>query len=256
MKTINIVILDSSEDFLSELKSYFDADVSFNVCGVSANGNVGISFINQFKPDVVILNLVLSGTDGFGVMDYIRQNKLPCSVIVVSNFGDDKIVNSAIARGAKYYFVKPVSAENIAQRIGDILNETAPAYNVSSEVRDKRRVASLDEKISNIFISIGIPPHIKGYQYLREGIKMAIENPSIINNVTKELYPNIGKKFDTSASKVERAIRHAIEVAWNRGRVDAINAIFGVRVYIGSERPTNSEFIALVADKLILEDLI
>ena len=166
------------------------------------------------------------------------------------------LVNSAIARGAKYYFVKPVSAENIAQRIGDILNETAPAYNVSSEVRDKRRVASLDEKISNIFISIGIPPHIKGYQYLREGIKMAIENPSIINNVTKELYPNIGKKFDTSASKVERAIRHAIEVAWNRGRVDAINAIFGVRVYIGSDRPTNSEFIALVADKLILEDLI
>ncbi len=256
MKTINIVILDSSEDFLSELKSYFDADSAFNVCGVSANGNVGISFINQFKPDVVILNLVLSGTDGFGVMDYIRQNKLPSNVIVVSNFGDDKMVNSAIARGAKYYFVKPVSAENIAQRIGDILNERAPAYNVSAEVRDKRRVASLDEKISNIFISIGIPPHIKGYQYLREGIKMAIENPSIINNVTKELYPNIGKKFDTSASKVERAIRHAIEVAWNRGRVDAINAIFGVRVYIGSERPTNSEFIALVADKLILEDLI
>ena len=269
MKTINIVILDSSEDFLSELKSYFDADSAFNVCGVSANGNVGISFINQFKPDVVILNLVLSGTDGFGVMDYIRQNKLPSNVIVVSNFGDDKMVNSAISRGAKYYFVKPVSAENIAQRIGDILNERAPAYNVSAEVRDKRRVASLDEKISNIFISIGIPPHIKGYQYLREGIthikgyqylregiKMAIENPSIINNVTKELYPNIGKKFDTSASKVERAIRHAIEVAWNRGRVDAINAIFGVRVYIGSERPTNSEFIALVADKLILEDLI
>lgn len=256
MKTINIVILDSSEDFLSELKSYFDADSAFNVCGVSANGNVGISFINQFKPDVVILNLVLSGTDGFGVMDYIRQNKLTSNVIVVSNFGDDKMVNSAIARGAKYYFVKPVSAENIAQRIGDILNERAPAYNVSAEVRDKRRVASLDEKISNIFISIGIPPHIKGYQYLREGIKMAIENPSIINNVTKELYPNIGKKFDTSASKVERAIRHAIEVAWNRGRVDAINAIFGVRVYIGSERPTNSEFIALVADKLILEDLI
>ena len=122
-------------------------------------------------------------------------------------------------------------------------------------MRDKRRAASLDEKISNIFISIGIPPHIKGYQYLREGIKMAVENPAIINSVTKELYPSIGEKFNTTASKVERAIRHAIEVAWNRGRIDAINAIFGARVYIGSERPTNSEFIALVADKLILEDL-
>ncbi len=256
MKNINIVILDSSEEFSDELKNYFDRTEDFNVCGVSANGNVGISLINQFKPDVVILNLVLSGTDGLGVMDYIKQNKLACAIIVVSNFGDDKIIDTAIARGAKYYFVKPVSAENVAQRIRDVLNDKVPSYNIAADVRDKRRVASLDEKISNIFISIGIPPHIKGYQYLREGIKMAVENPSIINSVTKELYPEIGKKFATTASKVERAIRHAIEVAWNRGRVDAINAIFGVRVYIGSERPTNSEFIALVADKLILEDLI
>lgn len=256
MKPANIVILESNEDYLTELKRYFDDNDDFNVCGASANGNVGISFINQFKPDVVVLNLMLSGIDGFGVMDYIRNNKLPTKVIVISNFSDDKIVNSAISYGAKYYFVKPVSVQNIGDRIKDILSEQTLDYKVSADVRDKRRVNSLDEKISNIFISIGIPPHIKGYQYLREGIKMAIENPPIINNVTKELYPNIGKKFNTTASKVERAIRHAIEVAWNRGRVEAINAIFGVRVYIGSERPTNSEFIALVADKLILEELI
>lgn len=255
MKNINIVILTGSEDFACELKSCLERGEQFNVCGTSNNGNVGIGLINQFKPDVVILDLVLGGTDGLGVMDYIRQNKLACAVMVVSGFGDDKIVNTAIARGARYYFVKPVSAENVVARIRDVLNDRAPSYNVSAEVRDKRRAASLDEKISNIFISIGIPPHIKGYQYAREGIKMAIENPSVINSVTKELYPAIGAKFKTSASKVERAIRHAIEVAWNRGRVDAINAIFGVRVYIGSERPTNSEFIALVADKLILEDL-
>jgi two-component system response regulator (stage 0 sporulation protein A) len=255
MKTANIVILESNEDFLNELKNYFSDNADFNVCGVTSNGNVGISFINQYKPDVVILNLVLAGVDGFGVMDYIKKNNLNSSVIVVSNFSDDKIVNSAISYGAKYYFVKPVSAQNIGDRIRDILSEQTVDYKVSADVRGKRRVNTLDEKISNIFISIGIPPHIKGYQYLREGIKMAIEEPSIINNVTKELYPNIGKKFDTSASKVERAIRHAIEVAWNRGRIDAINAIFGVRVYIGSERPTNSEFIALVADKLILEEL-
>lgn len=256
MKTSNIVILESNEKFLGELKEFFDADPDFNVCGASSNGNVGISFINQFKPDAIILNLVLSGVDGFGVMDYIKNNRLPCNVIVVSNFADDKIVNTAISYGAKYYFVKPVSAQNVADRLKDMLSEQTISYKVSSGVRDKRRAGTIDEKISNIFISIGIPPHIKGYQYLREGIKMAIENPSIINNVTKELYPSIAKKFDTTASKVERAIRHAIEVAWNRGRVEAINAIFGVRVYIGSERPTNSEFIALVADKLILEELI
>lgn len=255
MKTSNIVILDSNEEFLTELKNYLDEIPEFNVCGVSNNGNVGIGFINQFKPEVVILNLVLSGIDGFGIMDYIKSNRLACNVIVVSNFADDKIVNSAISYGAKYYFVKPVNVQNVADRVRDVLSEQTSEYKVSASVRDKRRVSSIDEKISNIFISIGIPPHIKGYQYLREGIKMAIENPSIINNVTKELYPSIGEKFETSASKVERAIRHAIEVAWNRGRVDAINAIFGVRVYIGSERPTNSEFIALVADKLILEEL-
>ena len=120
----------------------------------------------------------------------------------------------------------------------------------------KRRPMSIEEKISEIFISIGIPPHIKGYNYLREGIKMTIENPYIINSVTKELYPSIAKKFDTTASKVERAIRHAIEVAWNRGRIEAVNAIFGARIYLGAEKPTNSEFIALVADKLILENLV
>lgn len=256
MKTANIVILESSQEFLDELKNYLDEKEGFNVCAVSGSGNAGVEYIERYKPDAVITNLVLSGRDGFAVLDFIRDNCPECCVIVVSNFSDEKIVNSAIAHGAKYYFVKPVNPQSIAERVRDILSETTSEYMVAADVRAKRRAASVDEKISNIFISIGIPPNIKGYVYLREGIKMAIENPSIINNVTKELYPNIGNKFDTSASKVERAIRHAIEVAWNRGRVEAINAIFGVRVYIGSERPTNSEFIALVADKLILEELL
>lgn len=255
MKKANIVIFESSEEFLEELKNYLDGREDFNVCAVTGNGNAGIEYIEQYKPDVAILNLVLSGKDGFAVLDYIRDNHPEVRTIVVSNFSDERIINSAIAHGAKYYFVKPVDPRNIAERIEDVLAENALEYR-SAEIRAKRKVTSVDEKISNIFISIGIPPHIKGYAYLREGIKMAIENPAVINNVTKELYPNIGKKFDTTASKVERAIRHAIEVAWNRGRVDAINAIFGVRVYIGSERPTNSEFIALVADKLILEELL
>jgi two-component system response regulator (stage 0 sporulation protein A) len=256
MKSISILILESNEEFLNELTNCFADNEKYNVCGSSSNGNVGVSLLNQYRPNVVILNLVLSGLDGFGVMDFIKKSNLQCNIIVVSNFSDEKIVNSAIAHGAKYYFVKPVNTLNIIDRVNDIMSEQQLNYKVSADVRDKRRVNSLDEKISNIFISIGIPPHIKGYQYLREGVKMAIETPSIINNVTKELYPNIGKKFDTTASKVERAIRHAIEVAWNRGRVDTINAIFGVRVYIGSEKPTNSEFIALVADKLILEELL
>lgn len=256
MKTANIVILESSEDFLSELKNYFEGRQEFNICAVSGSGTAGIEYIDQYKPDVVILNLVLSGRDGFSVLDHIRNECQGCRAIVVSNFSDEKIISSAISHGASYYFVKPVDPQSIAERVTDILSERAAGYKIAEDVRSKRRAASVDEKISNIFISIGIPPHIKGYVYLREGIKMTIENPAIINNVTKELYPSIAEKFSTTASKVERAIRHAIEVAWNRGRVDAINAIFGVRVYIGSERPTNSEFIALVADKLILEELL
>lgn len=252
----SVIILDNSKDFAFSLNNAFNNVETFEVCGISTDGNVGIKLIEDKNPDVVILNLVLTGIDGFGVLDYIKKNDRNCKVIVVSNFSDDSIISSAISRGAKYYFVKPVDVNTIIDRVKDIINEKANEYKVSSEIRDKRRACSIDEKISNIFISIGIPPHIKGYAYLRESVKMAIETPSIINNVTKQLYPNVACKFNTSASKVERAIRHAIEVAWNKGRIDSINAIFGVRVYIGSERPTNSEFIALVADKLILEELI
>lgn len=255
MKSANVVILESNEEFLKELKTCFDETDGFNVCGTSGNGRAGINLIAQYRPEIAIIDTVLYGEDGLGVMDYVRGNDIPCNMFILSNFADDNLVNKTIARGAKYYFVKPVSAQTVCERIKEVSEEKAPDYLVSAQTRDKRRVNSLDEKISNIFISIGIPPHIKGYQYLREGIKMTVENPSAINCVTTELYPGIAEKFDTSASKVERAIRHAIEVAWNRGRTEAINSIFGARVYIGSERPTNSEFIALVADKLILESL-
>lgn len=250
-----IVILEGNEEFLGELRTCFEEHADFTVCGAASNGNAGIGIINQFKPDVVLLDTVLSGEDGFSVMKYVRENLPSCAMFVVSGFSDDKLVSKAISRGAKYYFVKPVSASTVCERVKDVLEEQSTEYLVAPQGRDKRRVTSLDEKISNIFISIGIPPHIMGYQYLREGIKMTIEDPSIINNVTKRLYPEIGERYKTTASKVERAIRHAIEVAWNRGRVDAVNSIFGVRVYIGNDRPTNSEFIALVADKLIFEGL-
>ena len=156
--------------------------------------------------------------------------------------------------GASYYLVKPFSIQTAIERIRELMKDKPDQ---SKEITvSKRKPVTIEEKISEIFISIGIPPHIKGYGYLREGIKMTIEKPYIINSVTKELYPSIAKKFSTTASKVERAIRHAIEVAWNRGRIDAINAIFGARIYLGSEKPTNSEFIALVADKLILENMV
>ncbi len=255
MNMAKIAIFERSEEFLTELKNYFDETEGFTVCASATTGDAAIETLKTATPNVAIIDPMLKGVDGIKLLDHIRAVCPECLSIIISDFDNEKIVNLAINHGAVYYFVKPITPQNIAERVKDILSDRSASYKVTNELRDKRRVVSIDEKISNIFTTIGIPPHIKGYAYLREGIKMAVEDQSVINKVTKELYPKIGEKFETSASKVERAIRHAIEVAWNRGRTEAISSVFGARVYIGSERPTNSEFIALVADKLLLEYL-
>lgn len=250
-----IAIFENNEELLNELRGSISGEEGYEVCAASANGNEAIELIKKTSPDVALIDLVLTGLDGFGVLDYIRENNPECLTVALGGFKDDKIVDRAIEHGAVYYLAKPVSSQTVLDRIKDLSGTKILAYKVATDLRGKRKVSSLDEKISNIFITIGIPPHIKGFSYLREGIKLAVNDPSIINKVTKELYPCIAEKYSTTSSKVERAIRHAIEVAWNRGRAEAISSIFGARVYIGSERPTNSEFIALVADKLILESL-
>ena len=255
MKTEKIAIFANNEEFISELQTYLTEAEGFTVCATSSNGNTAIEMIKRNVPTVAVVDLVLTGLDGFGVLDYIKENFPDCLTIAVGGFIDDKIIDQAIEHGAVYYLAKPVKAQTLLDRITELSNGRAVSYKAVTDVRDKRKTGSIDEKISNIFITIGIPPHIKGFSYLREGIKLAVEDPPIINKVTKELYPKIGEKFSTSARKVERANRHAIEVAWNRGRTDAIASIFGAKVYIGNERPTNSEFIALVADKLLLESL-
>ena len=248
----SIVVLDGSLEAIGSISEHLRNE-GFGVCAVSDDGNEGIKLIERFEPDIVIVSLVLKGLDGFGVLDRINELGLACNIIVTGSFSDDAIIAKVMEKGAKYYLMRPVQPEVISARVRDIVSSKA---SLQDTVRERKKSSTLDEKISNIFISIGIPPHIKGYGYLREGIKMAVETPAIINNVTKQLYPKIAEKFETTPSKVERAIRHSIEVAWNRQRIDAINAIFGVRVYIGTDKPTNSEFIALVADKLMLEGLV
>lgn len=174
------------------------------------------------------------------------------SVIVLSALCREEIISKAVNAGAAYFMAKPVNGAMLKSRMKEIACGATDNVSVQS-VGAGLHTTSLDEKISKIFINVGIPPHIKGYSFLREGVKMAVEDPAIINSITKRLYPMIGEKYATSASKVERAIRHAIEVAWNRGRIDSINGILGVRAYVGAEKPTNGEFIALVADKMLLE---
>lgn len=253
MKENSVVLLESNSAVAAQLKEAFAENENFKILYAGDDGDEGIKQIFALTPDLVIVSMFLKGTDGCGI---IRATKKACpnTKIVATGMATDSIIESAINAGANYYLVKPFTIQTAMERISELVDSSV---NEEKETPPpKRRPMSMEEKISEIFISIGIPPHIKGYSYLREGIKMTIENPYIINSVTKELYPSIARKFDTTASKVERAIRHAIEVAWNRGRIDAINAIFGARIYLGAEKPTNSEFVALVADKLILENLV
>ncbi len=253
MRTQSVILLESNVAVLSQLKEALQASKEFNVLYASDDGDDGIKQILSLKPDLVIVGMFLKGADGCGVIRAVKKT-WPDAKIIATGIANDSLIERAMAEGAVYYLVKPFSLPNTIERIQELIKDK-PTEGKGVAV-SKRTPATTEEKISEIFISIGIPPHIKGYGYLREGIKMTIEKPYIINSVTKELYPSIAKKFATSPSKVERAIRHAIEVAWNRGRIEAINAIFGARIYLGSEKPTNSEFIALVADKLILENMV
>ena len=243
-----VYILQDNESIISTLSKAFNDSDDFEVVGCSTDGNAGSKKLLDLSPDLLITELVLCGIDGLSVICKYKTQNPNGKVLVVSAVSREEIVTKAIEKGANYYMVKPVSTEVLLERAKELFD----AEENFTDYGENRR-SNLDEKISNIFINVGIPPHIKGYCYLREGVKMAVKNPDVINNITKKLYPMIGEKYETSASKVERAIRHAIEVAWNRGRIESINAILGVRAYVGQEKPTNGEFIALVADKMLLE---
>ncbi|MBE7093246.1 MAG: sporulation transcription factor Spo0A [Clostridiales bacterium] len=253
MKTFNVVLLESNLAAMEQLKQALQKHGGYRVIHAGDDGDEGIVKITREHPDLVVTGMFIKGTDGCGVIQTVKKN---CNnaKIVACGVANDELIEKALNLGAHYYLVKPFSVSTAMERIEELMEEEVKAE-AGEYANAHRKAVTIDEKISEIFISIGIPPHIKGYSYLREAIKMTVETPYVINAVTKELYPGVAKIYNTSSSKVERAIRHAIEVAWNRGRVDAINAIFGTRIYLGTEKPTNSEFIALVADKLILESM-
>ena len=176
-------------------------------------------------------------------------------MIVLSALGRDDFIMRAVELGARFYMIKPVDMNVLTGRIREVCGQASDAPVPANRVNLPGRAPSIDEKLASLFLTIGIPAHIKGYSFLREAVKMVIENPDVINRITKELYPGIGKRFNTSASKVERAIRHAIEVAWSRGRIDTLNKAFGCRVATKEDKPTNGEFIAMLSDKFRLEDI-
>ena len=244
MQKTTYIIADEDKNMIEEIKKNLTNE-NAEVIATTNKGDELINFVNSLNPDVLIMDMVLQNCDGFKVLEKIDTSKT--KVIVQSALSIDGFINKAISLGAKYYCIKPFDIPTLLERIHDIVNPTATNYAVAKNNNQ------IEEKITNIFITVGIPAHIKGYQFLREAIKLAIANPEIINSITKKLYPTIAEKYDTSASKVERAIRHAIEVAWNRGKIENINNLFGIKVYSSNEKPTNGEFIALVADKMLIE---
>lgn len=238
-----VYVIQEDENSLEELMRTFNKP-EFNVLGGTLSGEEGVKQVQKLQPSLVVSGIATRGIDGLEVIERIKNNNSNTKVIIYSSVDSENVLRSATKRGALYYFIKPINEDLFLKRTKELLNDNVANCTIRT---------SLDEKISKIFITVGIPPHIKGYSYLREGVKMAVSEPSIINSITKQLYPKIGERYSTSPSKVERAIRHAIEVAWNRGRIESINHLFGVRAYVGSEKPTNGEFIALVADRMLLE---
>ncbi|MDR1940054.1 MAG: sporulation transcription factor Spo0A [Clostridiales bacterium] len=259
MNKLKIIIAEDNREFSDLLKTSLERDEAFDVRFTCFNGLETLAAVEAELPDVLLLDLIMPEVDGYSVLAGLKAKKLkPPLIIVVSQIKSEAFIEKALQLGANYYMCKPVAFDVLRERIlefSGLADARSAQFEGRPALADKRekRVASLDEKIANIFISVGIPAHIKGYQFLREAIKMAIGSPEIINNITKRLYPDIAEKYDTSSSKVERAIRHAIEVAWSRGKIENINQIFGIKIYTASDKPTNGEFIALLADKMLLE---
>ncbi len=243
-----ILIADDNVALCTSLKEFFETKDGYEVVGVAHNGVSALDQIENLRPDFILLDIVMPELDGFGVLSALESKK--SVVIMMSQLATDGFVQKAMQYGASYFLAKPFDF-GMAQKLLDELSSPSMAPQKPTAVTKRNK--SLDEKISNLFISVGIPAHIKGYQFLREAIKMTIETPDIINSITKRLYPSIADLYQTSPSKVERAIRHAIEVAWNRGKIENINNVFGIKIYSPNEKPTNGEFIALIADKLLLE---
>lgn len=256
---LKVLIVDDNTTTRELLQASVNMLDGFEAVGAASNGIEALEMIRSTQPDIMILDLIMPVLDGIGVLERLPeiQGKIP-QVMILSAMGSESIVKEAMHYGVRYYMVKPFDINQVHKRLKDMANnfqtDTAPApIGVGYAAVSAPHVRSIDEEITSIFLSIGIPAHIKGYHFLREAVKMVMENQDMINSITKELYPSVAKSFNTTASKVERAIRHAIEVAWTRGKIENINKIFGYHVYTSHDKPTNGEFIALLADKLVME---
>jgi two-component system response regulator (stage 0 sporulation protein A) len=267
MEKLNVAIADDNERMLRLLGDIVDSDDELSVIGTAKDGEEAYNVIKMKEPDVVLLDIVMPKLDGLGVLDRVKNDKsiTKCpKFIMISAIGQERITEDAFSLGADYYIMKPFDNDTVISRIKKVRRSEAAntrnigcnniarnsiAFNSIESVSDK----NLESDVTGIIHEIGVPAHIKGYQYLRDAIIMSVNDVDMLNSITKVLYPTIAKKYQTTSSRVERAIRHAIEVAWSRGKMDTIDEMFGYTINNGKGKPTNSEFIALITDRIRLE---
>ena len=262
MKKISVGVADDNRDYCDLISDYFSGNKEIEISFVANDGIKTIDSIKKYNPDVLILDMVMPRLDGVGVleeMNSIEMDSYP-KIIVLSAVGQEAFTKKAITLGADYYLVKPLDMKLLEKRIRQVSGKEQSVndnnkLNMSKGIinPDRNNATDLEVEITNIIHEVGVPAHIKGYQYLRDAISIVVNDMEMLGAVTKELYPAIAEMNSTTPSRVERAIRHAIEVAWNRGKIENINAVFGIKVYSNNEKPTNGEFIALVADKMLIE---
>ena len=260
MERIRVVIAEDNGQLREMIADYLSEQDGIEVVGTAGDGGAAMALLREHEPDVLICDMIMPQVDGYAVLEQLSEmglSQLP-GTIALTALGRDDFISRAIELGVHYYMVKPFDFRLLVQRVREaagmsVRRENAQAQRTAAAPAKPAAGQSAEERIANLFLTVGIPAHIKGYQYLREAVRMVMEHPELMSRITKELYPGIAKRFGTTASKVERAIRHAIEVAWNRGRIDALNEAFGRNVCSLEDKPTNGEFIALVADRLSIE---
>lgn len=260
MEKLNVAIADDNERMVQLLDQIVSSDEELQVIGKAGNGEELIEIIREKEPDVVLLDIIMPKLDGLAVMDRVNREptlKKP-AFIVISAVSQEKTTAYAFELGADYYILKPFDNETVVNRIKRVRTRADRSFSRAQKVnacesQKEYMEHNLEADVTNIIHEVGVPAHIKGYQYLRDAIIMSVNDTEMLNSITKILYPTIAKQHQTTPSRVERAIRHAIEVAWSRGKMDTLDELFGYTVSNGKGKPTNSEFIALIADKIRLE---
>ena len=252
MKQKKVLIAEENGEFLKSMLAAFRG-LGFDCISIPKNGEEVVEAIEKHNPDIVIMEAFMARFDALAVLKLVSNMKLTLKpyIAVLSNTDNSGFEQQLLSNGADYYFIKPVDVNILCERIAELTDRDGKSGSIIK--MKSAREPDLEITVSEIMHELGVPAHIKGYQYLRDAIILSVNSPEMMNSVTKVLYPTVAKHFSTTSSRVERAIRHAIEVAWDRGDIDVLSSYFGYTIQNSRGKPTNSEFIAMIADKLRLK---